>query len=709
MAPTTLPTEELEKYQDPPAALVWRTDLSPATISMHGNFTSYQVNVTPDGQNTVGDAANEPSICLDPTNRNRMAIGWRQFNNVSSNFRQAGWGYTSNGGASWNFPGVLETNVFRSDPVLFSDSGGRFFYLSLLQSLLDDMWRSENSGQSWTRLGPATGGDKQWFTIDNTNSTGRGFQYQAWSTASNPTPGRQFSRSVDGGFTWMNPIAIPNSIIWGTLDVDSSGNLFIGGVNPNNSGQFWSVRSSNAKNAAVTPTFDRVTPVNMGGIAGFSNIINPMGLVGQAFLGVDRSAGSTNNNVYLLSTVQPFGFTTGSDVMFARSTDGGQSFGAPRRINDDPVNHNKWHWLGALSVAPNGRIDVVWLDTRNAANDTDSQLFYSYSTDGGETWSANVEVSKSFNPFLGYPNQNKMGDYITIVSDNGGGNVAYTATFNGEQDVYYVRVAPAPPTQTQALNISTRLKVDTGEKVMIGGFIINGNAPKSVLLRGLGPSLAQAGIPAATVLNDPVLELFDSANVSVARNDNWLDNPQRGQFENTPFRPMDSRESVIVATLAPGRYSAILTGNGSPTGVGLVEAFDVDATVDSVLANISTRGFVQTEANVMIAGFVLGGKPASTRVAIRGLGPSLADSGLSNFLVDPILELHNAQGTSLITNDNWTDDSTQAAQLTAAGLPLKHPKESGIYTTLPPGQYSAVLAGKDGGIGIGLVEVYNLK
>ena len=144
----------------------------------------------------------------------------------------------------------------------------------------------------------------------------------------------------------------------------------------------------------------------------------------------------------MLASVHPVAASDGADVMVVRSTDGGQSFSAPTRINDDSVNPAKWHWFGALSVAPNGRIDVVWLDSRNAANNTDSQLFYSYSADGGNTWSPNVAVSQSFNPFLGYPNQNKMGDYITIVSDNGGGNVAYCATFNQEEDIYYVRVTP---------------------------------------------------------------------------------------------------------------------------------------------------------------------------------------------------------------------------------------------------------------------------
>jgi len=166
---------------------------------------------------------------------------------------------------------------------------------------------------------------------------------------------------------------------------------------------------------------------------------------------VDRSGGPTNNNVYVVASVLPTGASNGTDVMFSRSTDGGQTFSAPHRINDDPINHNKWHIFGTPSVAPNGRIDVVWLDSRNAANNIDMQLFYSYSTDGGVTWAPNVAVSDSFNPQAGYPSNNKIGDYITIVSDVTGGNVAYAATFNvnpnavggHEQDVYYVRVFPS--------------------------------------------------------------------------------------------------------------------------------------------------------------------------------------------------------------------------------------------------------------------------
>src|ERR1043166_7214055 len=375
-----LPKEPLEKYDNPPAFAAPALPISPALVSQFGPYVSYQVNVDANGNNKIGDAANEPSICIDPTDGNKMSVGWRQFDSVLSNFRQAGFAYSTNGGTNWISPGVLQANVFRSDPVLNSDTVGHFFYLSLLETFFDDLWQSLTGGQSWTNIGSADGGDKEWFTIDNTSSSGHGFQYQFWSTDGNNYGGRQFTRSINGGLTWLDPINIPNSPAWGTLDVDSDGNVFVGGVNLT-TGQIWCVRSTDAKNGAVVPTFDQSTAVSLGGDIVVSEPINPEGLVGQIFLAVDRSGTNTNNNVYMLASVQPSGFTTGSDVIFVRSTDGGSSFSTARRINDDPVNHAKWHWFGTLSVAPNGRIAVVWFDTRNASNNVTSQLFYSYSID----------------------------------------------------------------------------------------------------------------------------------------------------------------------------------------------------------------------------------------------------------------------------------------------------------------------------------------
>jgi hypothetical protein len=261
------------------------------------------------------------------------------------------------------------------------------------------------------------------------------------------------------------------------------------------------------------------------------------------------------------------------------------------------------------------------------------------------------------------------------------------------------------PGSAQALSISTRLRVENGDQVMIGGFIITGNASKRVVLRGLGPSLSRMGV--SDVLTDPVLELHGPNGTLIRRNDNWKDD-QRSLIEGTPFQPRDDRESVIVEFLAPAAYTAILTGKNETTGIGLVEVYDNDPAAGAELANISTRGYVRTEDGVMIGGFILGGQSASPRIALRGIGPSLSRAGLGNLLADPTVELHDGNGALLIANDNWQDDPVSAAQLTLDGLAPTDPKESAILTTLPPGMYTAILAGKNGETGLGLVEVYNL-
>jgi hypothetical protein len=194
----------------------------------------------------------------------------------------------------------------------------------------------------------------------------------------------------------------------------------------------------------------------------------------------------------------------------------------------------------------------------------------------------------------------------------------------------------------------------------------------------------------------------------IIRNNDWKDD-QRSQIEGTPFQPKDDRESVIVATLQPGSYTAILTEKNDMTGVGLVEVYDVDPPSNLQLANISTRGFVRTDTKVMIGGFTLGGNSNNARIVVRGLGPSLKKFFLNELLADPTLELHNSNGTPTIFNDNWQDDPISAAQLTANNFAPEDPKEAALFIALPPGPYTAILAGKDGSIGLGLVEVYNLQ
>ena len=241
---------------------------------------------------------------------------------------------------------------------------------------------------------------------------------------------------------------------------------------------------------------------------------------------------------------------------------------------------------------------------------------------------------------------------------------------------------------------------------MIAGFIISGNNPKKVILRGMGPRLGAFGI--TDFLADPFLELRTSSGSLLQFNDEWKDT-QQSEIEMSGLAPGDDHESVIIATVNPGSYTALLTGKGGTTGVGLVEVYDGSPGIDAELGNISTRGFVQTGNNALISGFILGGATGNDRIVIRGLGPSLSNFGLNGVLADPTLELHDSNGATLIVNDDWESDAASAANLILFNLAPSNPKESAIFTSLPPGAFTGILAGKNGGTGIGVVEVYNLK
>jgi plastocyanin len=262
---------------------------------------------------------------------------------------------------------------------------------------------------------------------------------------------------------------------------------------------------------------------------------------------------------------------------------------------------------------------------------------------------------------------------------------------------------PDPNVPAQPLNISTRMEVLTDDQVLIGGFIVTGTEPKEVVLRAIGPSLAAFGIP--NPLADPVLELHGADGSLITTNDNWKDT-QQSEIEASGFQPQDDLESAILSTLDPGSYTAIVSGKDGGTGVGLVEAYDLDQTADSQLANISTRGFVETGANVMIGGFILGSEDGNANVLVRALGPSLADFGVTGALADPTLELHDENGALIGSDDNWKD--TQQSEIEATGLQPSNDLESAVLETLAPGAYTAIVAGKNGTTGVGLVEVYSL-
>jgi hypothetical protein len=262
-------------------------------------------------------------------------------------------------------------------------------------------------------------------------------------------------------------------------------------------------------------------------------------------------------------------------------------------------------------------------------------------------------------------------------------------------------------TPTQALNLATRMRVDAGDSAGIGGFIISGNAPKHVVVRAIGPSLTKFGFSSAEVLSDPTLELHGPGSFGTVTNNNWKDS-QQAQIQADGLAPTNDLESAIDATLPPGSYTAVVRGRAGtpPAGIALVEVYDLDPAA-SKLANLSTRAFVGTGSNVVIAGFILGNGTSNDRVVVRGLGPSLSAFGVPNPLQDPTLELRDQNGSLLRSNNDWQDDPVQAAQIAAAGLAPSNTKESAIAATLPPGLYTAILAGLNNGTGVGLVEVYD--
>ncbi len=264
-----------------------------------------------------------------------------------------------------------------------------------------------------------------------------------------------------------------------------------------------------------------------------------------------------------------------------------------------------------------------------------------------------------------------------------------------------------PPGPADSQNISTRLRVETGDGVMIAGFIIT-NAPTSLIARGIGPSLVNFGV--ADALANPFLELRGSSGALIMQNNDWQDDPlQAATINGAGLAPSSPLESAIATTQPAGSYTVALSGANQGAGIGLVEVYNTAPTSGGQLGNISTRGLVQTGSNVMIGGFILGGSSGTTRVALRGIGPTLSQFGVSNPLADPTLELKDSSGTTLASNDNWHDDTASAAALAANGLSLQNDLEAGIFTTLPPGNFTAILAGKNGGVGIGLVEAYNLQ
>ena len=309
------------------------------------------------------------------------------------------------------------------------------------------------------------------------------------------------------------------------------------------------------------------------------------------------------------------------------------------------------------------------------------------------------------------------GSEMIVWGGNYNDGVAFPFTL--KTGAKYCGQAPIVPSRLD--NISTRAFVQTGDNVMIGGFIVQGTERKRVIIRAIGPELTQHGVPNA--MSNPTLELHNVRGALIASNDNWqttiiggiITSDQRGDIRASGHAPRDGRESAIIAELPPGNYTAIVRGVNDTTGVALVEVYDLNPDSDSILSNISTRSFVQTDDNVMIGGFIVEGTQPK-RVILRAIGPELSQFGVPNPLPDPVLELHDSAGALIASNDDWQHTiiggiitGDQVRDIRSSGYAPRDGRESAIIADLPPGNYTGIVRGKNIITGVALVEVYDLE
>ena len=454
-------------------------------------------------------------------------------------------------------------------------------------------------------------------------------------------------------------------------------------------------------------------------------------------------------------------------ILFTRSADAGATWSSPVAVSDNPAGSGVF--TAAIGSSHDGQtLTVVYYSNRdNPGSNTLVDVYFAQSLDNGNTWQPNIRLTSvstdaTLSPLT--PAGHMLGDYIGVAESTNPNVPAVPVWIDnrtGNPDPFVTRVGIAPQVNFESwqasrlslgqindpqlggesgdadgdgeqnavefkngtepndpnsifytgrqLNISTRARVLTGENILIGGFILTGADPKRVIVRALGPSLVGAGIPGP--LQDPVLRLQTDNGLVLAENDDWRQT-QQSEIEATGIPPTDARESAIVQTLPPGNYTASVSGKESTTGVALVEVYDLAAGANSRLANISTRSFVNVDTEVMIGGLIIGGGEGvggagTARVVLRGIGPSLAQSGVTGALQDPELILYDANGAIIQTNQNWRD--TQQAELQSLNLAPPDDREAALVARLRSGNYTAVVQGRNGTTGVALIEAYNVQ
>jgi hypothetical protein len=455
-------------------------------------------------------------------------------------------------------------------------------------------------------------------------------------------------------------------------------------------------------------------------------------------------------------------------IAFTKSTNGGATWSTPVAISDNPAGLGVFN--PAINVSPDGRtLTCAFYDHRNnPGSNVLVDLYLAQSFDGGVTWQPNIRLTSvstdaSLAPLTseGY----MLGDYLGVAQTSRPTVPAvpiWVDTRTGNPDPFITRAGVAPYadlvtaweaareslTQVPAtslrvqtadadrdgednqselasgrdpnnfasvtrtgkeLDISTRLRVETGQHVGIAGFIISGSTSKKIIVRALGPTLTQFGVP--DVLQDPILELYNASNNLIAFDDNWK-NAQQSEIQASGYAPGDDREAAIVLFLAPGNYTAVVRGANTGVGTALLEVHDLAQSSASLITNISTRGVISTDANVMIGGFIVGGGlgangDGSSEVLVRALGPELTSFGIADAVLDPTLDLVDGNGNLVGSNDNWKD--SQQAAIQATGLAPGDDREPAILTTLIQGNWTAIVRGKNNTTGVGLIEVYRIQ
>ena len=600
--------------------------------------------------------------------------------------------------------------------------------------------------------------DKEWMAINtfgNTTTAGRILvTFTLFSNASATGAPILRTYSTDTGLTWSPAAAISSE-----TDLQGSQPLWL--PNGNCVVVYWNFQGSE-RLEAVSSTDGGVTfgpPHTITFATEYNEPVIRTGSFLPSAVG-DR----TTQNVYVVYQALLAG---NPRIAFTKSTDGGLTWSVPFAISNNPPGSGVFN--PAINVSPDGRtISVVFYDHRdNPGSSVLVDLYLAQSFDFGNTWQPNIRLTSvstdaSLAPLTsaGY----MLGDYLGVAQTTRPTVPAvpiWVDTRTGNPDPFVTRAGIVPYvdlvtaweakfeslTQVPAtslrspfadadrdgednqsevasgtgsqnpgsvirtgkeVDISTRLRVETGQHLGIAGFIISGSTPKKVIVRTLGPTLAQFGV--ANVLQDPAINLFDSSNILIASNDNWM-TTQQAQIQASGYAPGDSHEAAIVQTLAPGSYTAIVRGVNGTSGAALLEVHDLDPSSSSLITNMSTRGVVGTNANVMIGGFIVGAGlgtngDGSSEVLIRALGPELTSFGISDALQDPTMDLRDGNGNLLLANDNWKD--SQQAAIQATGLAPGDDREPAILTTLIQGNWTAIVRGKNNTSGVGLIELYRI-